>query len=392
MVGELLHLGHQVEIVTALPNYPRSNIFPGYQGTFYRREERDGLVVHRVWLFAAMGRGLRRILNYASFAITCLFGLLRAQKPDYIFVESPPLLLAVPAYLFSRIWDVPFIFNVADLWPDSMREMHLVKSRFFLGLLESLESWTYRKAAYVSAVTEGIRQSLFIEKQVPEEKLLFLPNGVDTALYRPRPADAALKQALGLEGKRIILYAGTQGHAHGLEHVIRAAGLLGASPEHHFLFVGDGSERVHLEQLQERLGIRNVTFHNPVPMEQLPAYFSIADCGLASLRDLPFFECARPAKVFPVLASGKPLIFVGKGEGARLVQRANAGVVVPPGDPVALAKAVSAMLGDPQKAGEYGRNGRRFVETNLQWSRLVGDWLAQFESEPAAPPSGAPIH
>jgi glycosyltransferase involved in cell wall biosynthesis len=273
-----------------------------------------------------------------------------------------------------------------------MREMHLVKSRFFLGLLESLESWTYRKAAYVSAVTEGIRQSLFIEKQVPEEKLLFLPNGVDTALYRPRPADAALKQALGLEGKRIILYAGTQGHAHGLEHVIRAAGLLGASPEHHFLFVGDGSERVHLEQLQERLGIRNVTFHNPVPMEQLPAYFSIADCGLASLRDLPFFECARPAKVFPVLASGKPLIFVGKGEGARLVQRANAGVVVPPGDPVALAKAVSAMLGDPQKAGEYGRNGRRFVETNLQWSRLVGDWLAQFESEPAAPPSGAPIH
>jgi colanic acid biosynthesis glycosyl transferase WcaI len=375
MANELRRLGHDVEVVTAMPNYPEGHIFNGYRRSIYRREVRDGITIRRVWLYAALGGGFKRILNYASFAITCIFGLLLSRKPDYIFIESPSLLLSLPGYVFSRIWGVHFILNVADLWPDSVREKGFLKKGFLIDLISWLERWSYKKAAYVNAMTEGMRESLLRDKAVPAEKVLFLPNGVDTVLYCPRPEDTGLKIRLGLEGKKIILYAGTQGHAHALEHVLYAAKLLESQPEIHFLFLGNGSARLGLEHLHKELKLRNVTFLNPVPLDQLPPYFSIAECGLSSLRDLPLFDGARPAKVFPILASGKPLIFVGRGEGALLVQRANAGIVVPPADPQALVESVLRLTADPALALELGRNGREFVEANLQWSNLVGEWL-----------------
>jgi colanic acid biosynthesis glycosyl transferase WcaI len=375
MVRELQELGHKVEVVTALPNYPRGRIFPGYKWTLYRREDLGGAAVHRVWLFPAMGAGIARMLNYCSFAVMCLLGLIFAEKPDYLFVESPPLVLTLPACLYSFMRRVPVILNISDLWPDSIRAMGLMKDGPALEFLYRLERWSYRKATYINAMTEGIRSSLLEEKMVPCAKVLFLPNGVDTRRYRPQATDTKLKQVLGLAGKKIILYAGTQGNAHGLEFVLSAAKLLEADQQIHFLFVGDGSERARLESLQHTLQLRNVTFRNPVPLENLPHYFSIAEGGLASMRNLPIFEGARPSKMFPTFACGKPLIFVGKGEGARLVEKAQAGIVVPPENPEALAQAVKDLVYNVELASALGANGRKYVEDNYRWSRLVGDWI-----------------
>jgi len=149
-----------------------------------------------VWLYPALGSGLGRVLNYASFTLTSLFGLLRAQKPDYIFVESPPLFLSCPAYLAARIWRVPFIFNVSDLWPDAIVDGGFLKPGILFRWIASLERWSYREAACVSTVTEGIRKHLIREKAVPSDKILFLPNGVDTVLYQPQPSDTSLKKRL----------------------------------------------------------------------------------------------------------------------------------------------------------------------------------------------------
>jgi colanic acid biosynthesis glycosyl transferase WcaI len=377
MVAELKQMGHEVEVVTAMPNYPRGYIFPEYRRRLYCREVRDGIVVHRVWIYAAMGGGLRRVLSYGSFVITSVLGLLRAGKPDYVFVESPPLPLTLPAYAFARIWGVPVIMNVADLWPGAAVEMGLLKDGVFADLMRQFERWSYRHATYVNAMTEGIQKYLLEEKGLAPEKVMFLPNGVDTMHYCPRPADIDLKRQLGLEGKKIILYQGTHGYAHGLDVVLRAAQLLDDQPELHFLLIGDGSERVRLEKLQQSIELRNVTFHDAVSVEELPPYFSIAECGLVSLRDLPILYSARPAKMFPILASGKPIIFVGKGEGARLAEQAQAAIVVPPGKPEALADAVRQLMANPGMAEELGSNGRRFVEANLQWSKLILDWTAQ---------------
>src|SRR5262249_8500324 len=150
-----------------------------------------------------------------------------------------------------------------------------------------------------------------------------------------------------------------------------------ADGELHFLFVGDGSARADLLRLQQELQLKNVTFRDPVPLEQVPAYYSISFCGLASLVDIPTYAGARPSKLFPVLASGKPLLFVGRGEAARLVQQSEGGMVVAPGDPRLVADAVRRLARDPELAEELGANGYRFVEQNLQWSQLVGQWLEQ---------------
>jgi colanic acid biosynthesis glycosyl transferase WcaI len=385
LAAVMKQLGHEVEVVTALPNYPSGKFFPGYERCFYRREVVNDVVIHRVWLYPAMGGGVQRMLNYGSFTLAACFGLLRAKRPDYIFVESPPLFLSIPAFIAGTLWGVPFVFNVADLWPDAILDGGFLKDGLLLRLLYAIERWSYRKAAYVNAVTEGIRESLLQRKSVRPEKVLFLPNGVDTSRYQPRPCDEALKRELGLEGRRVILWAGTLGYSHGLEYVLHAAKLLEANPEIHFLFVGDGSARAGLERLQKELGLRNVTFRNPVPLDQLPPYFSIAECSLASLTGTAVNEGARPSKIFPALASGKPLIFVGKGEGAKLVAQANAGIVVPPGNPPAFANAVLQLLQDPDLIQQLGRNGRSFVENNFQWSLLVGRWIASLERpQPAA--------
>jgi len=361
MLLELHALGHTVEVVTSLPNYPSGKIFPEYRERFYVRETWKCIPVHRVWLYAALGGGLARILNYVSFSVLSLWGLFQANKPDYLFVESPPLTISLPAYLYSRIRRVPFILNIADLWPDTIVEMGLMGKGIAFRLLLALEKWSYRRASYINAVTEGLRDTLLKEKNVPAEKLLFLPNGVDTQKFRPQPADERLKEKLGLADKRVILYMGTQGLAHSLDNVLRAAKLLHDRSDIHFLFIGDGSERKNLERLRHELALNNVTFHNPVPLDQLPTYYSIADSGLVSLRALSIFESARPSKIFPLLASGKPLLFFGGGEGARLVQSAKAGLVIPPENPEALASAVTHLFQDSALAEELGANGRRFA-------------------------------
>jgi colanic acid biosynthesis glycosyl transferase WcaI len=385
IAGELKRLGHEIEVVTALPNYPKGRIFSEYENCFYRREEREGIVVHRVWIYAGLGRGFERVLNYGSFALTSLFGLARAQRPDYLFLESPPLFLAVPAVIAAKIWRVPLILNVADLWPDVIAEAGILEEGLLLHILRRLERWSYRQATLVNAVTQGIRECLLHKKSVPAREILFLPNGVDTSRFRPLPPDRDFKRRLGLQEKRVILWAGTQGQSHALEYVVEAAALLRDLSEIHFLFVGDGTARAELERQRDRIGLSNVSFCDAVPPDQLPAYFSIADCGLASLRDVPGHDGARPSKILPILACGKPVIFVGRGEGAELIERAQAGIRVPPGDPVALSQAVRHFFEDPESLEQMGRNGRRFVETELPWSKLVENWLCQLERSQSKP-------
>src|SRR5271169_50872 len=135
MAAELKHMGHEVEVVTAMPNYPRGSIFPEYRRRFYCRELRDEIVVHRVWMYAAMGGGIRRVLSYGSFVLMSVLGLFRARKADYIFVESPPLPLTLPAYIFARLWGASAIMNVADLWPSAAVEMGLLRDGLLVALM-----------------------------------------------------------------------------------------------------------------------------------------------------------------------------------------------------------------------------------------------------------------
>jgi len=377
MIRELLRLGHTVEVVTALPNYPNGKIFPTYRGCFYRVEEWEGVRVHRVWIYAATGAGIKRLLNYFSFMITALWGLRKSQKPDYLFVESPPLFLGIAGFLAAKRWGVPFILNVADLWPDSIRLLGLMREGFALKLAGKLESWLYSKAGFVNAVTEGIREILIHDKQVPAGKVLFLPNGIDTDLFRPQPIDATWRTSLGLpDEKHIILYTGTHGYAHGMEVILEAAELL-KDINVLFLLVGGGSEKTHLEKLCTHKALKNVIFFSPHPPEMIARLYSLATAGISTLRDSPLFEATRPVKILSIMACGKPVLYSGAGEGARLVAEAKAGIIIPPENPTALADAIRSLISDVAYTAQLGNNGRAYVKKHLQWPSVITAWLQQ---------------
>jgi putative colanic acid biosynthesis glycosyltransferase WcaI len=369
-------LGHAVEVVTGMPNYPTGRMFPEYRRALYRQEQWEGIPVHRVWLYASMGAGVKRLVNYGSFAVTALLGLARARRPDYLFIESPPLLLSVPGLLAAKLWRTPVIFNVADLWPDSVRELGILKDGAVLRAAEWLERWTYARATYVNAMTEGIRATLIERKGVPLHKVLHLINGVDTETFRPGPAEPDLARELGWEGKRVFLYAGTLGLAQGLTVALDAmASLRDRAPEVLLAFFGDGSERQELETAARERGLPNVRFYGARPPEYIARLYRCAWAGFASLKDLPLFDGARPSKIFPAMASGKPVVYSGSGEGGRLIERAGAGLVVRPNDPAALAGAIARLSADPALAADLGARGRRFVEAELTWPALLTRWL-----------------
>lgn len=374
---ELAAAGHEVEIVTGMPHHPAGRIFPEYRGHFYLHEDWEGLKIHRVWLYAASGSNLKRLLSYASFCLTCLLGLARCSRPDYVFVDSPPLFLGVPGWIAAKRWRVPLIFNVADLWPDSVRDLGVMRDGPLVNFAYRLERWIYRHSSVVTAVTEGIRNSLLKSKGLPAGKVLFLPNGVDPALFRPSPPDEALKNRLGLAGKKIALYAGNHGYAGAVEQILYAAERLRDESSFHFLLIGEGPEKQKLIALATDLGLNNVTFHGQVPLEAMPAFVSISDMAIVTLRKSQVMAGARPAKAFVMMAAGKPIVLAAEGEAARLIQSAGAGIVVPPEDHESIANAILSLLQHPRIAADMGASGRRFVISNFEWSSLVRSWIAE---------------
>lgn len=382
MVADLVALGHQVEVVTGMPNYPTGAVFAEYRGRFYCRDTWAGATVHRVWLYPAAGSGIKRALNYLSFTLTCSAGLARVARPDWLFVESPPLPIIVPAVAFARLRGASVVLNVADLWPDSMVHLDMALPGWLLEGLEALERWAYRRADVVTAITDGVRERL-IAKGVAPSRMAFLPNGVDTRLFSPSDPDPLLVRDLGLEAKNVILYAGTHGYAHGLDVALRAAQVLAATdPDIVLLLVGHGSEKPKLVARAEQLGLYNVVFLAPVPLEQVARLLAISVAALATVRGGELFQATRSAKVLPAMAAGRPVIYSGDGEGGQIVLGAGAGLVTPSGDAESLAAAIARLCREPTTAAELGRRGRAYAEGNAEWHLLIKAWLEQLPSGP----------
>jgi len=245
---------------------------------------------------------------------------------------------------------------------------------------EWLERLFYRKALKLSAQTQGIVDGL-IRKGVKAEDILFLPNGVDTELFRPRERDQELEGKLKLQGKYIILYAGTMGYAHGIETALESAAILRNEEDIFFLFVGDGAERPKLEQIARDKELSNVRFIDFQPLKVISRYYSLSSINLSTLRRYKLAEGVRPSKVFPALASGRPLIYVGEGEGAEIVRESGGGVVLEPENPELLAKTILELKSHPDRCTELGLRGREYVQKNFSWRSIIRNWLDQLQQE-----------
>ena len=373
--------GHEVMVVTAFPNHPTGIIPQEYRGKTFSQQEIEGLKIIRTWIYPVKrGRFWLRLLNYFSFVFSSLYGIYRSGKQDLIVVESPPLFIGFSAVIASLVKKAPYIFNVSDLWPESAVQLGLVTNKHLIRMSEWLEAYFYRKAFKLSAQTKGIVEGLR-SKGIPSEDILFLPNGVDTELFKPREKDEALQENLGLQDKYIILYAGTMGYAHGIETALEAADILRNHTDIYFLFVGDGSERPKLEILAQEKNLPNVRFIDFQPLEEIPRYYSLSSLSLSTLRRYKLAEGVRPSKVYPALASGQPLVYVGEGEGAEIVRESGGGVVLEPENPKLLADTILELKGNPAYCRELALKGREYVIKNHSWKSIISKWLTQLDKD-----------
>jgi colanic acid biosynthesis glycosyl transferase WcaI len=374
--------GHEVQVLTGFPNYPSGKLHAGYRLRPWMREKLEGVDVVRAWLYPEHSRsGLMRVLNYLSFAIsTTLLGIFLMRRPDVLFVYHPPLTIGLPAWVLSRLWRVPFVYQIQDLWPETLQATSMINNGRALRAIGRFAGWVYRRAAAIVVISPGFRDNLR-QKGAPPGKVHLISNWVDSAFYRPSAADPAQAQALGLAGTFNVMFAGNIGAAQGLETVIAAAILLQDLPDVQFVVVGDGMALADLQALAARRQAHNVRFLGRYPNEAMSGLYALADVLLIHLKDDPLFRITIPHKTFAYMASGKPILAATAGDTADLITGAGAGIACPPEDPQALAEAVRSFyaLSEAERRRMAAR-GLETVRTQYNRSILVDKIAAVLDS------------
>lgn len=364
---QLVRRGHRVTVLAGTRSYLTGEML----GAERRQTLEPGLDVIRSWVYGGAGRGaLGRILAFASFVGSAFLDGLRIPAVSLIWGTSPPLSQAWTAWALARLKRVPWLLEVRDLWPAFAVQVGILRNRALIGLARGLERFLYRRADRIVLNSPGFISHL-VDSGAEASKLAFVPNGVDTQLFDPGAQGGELRRLEGLERKFIALYAGAHGLANDLWQLLAAAELLREDPRIAFVLVGDGREKVALQAKGRALGLSNVVFLPAIEKARVPALLADADCGLVVLKPIPLFTTTYPNKMFDYMAAAKPVVLAIDGVARRLVEEADAGVCVPPGDSPALAAALQRLAGDPGLARELGRRGRAYVETHYDRAQLA---------------------
>ncbi|HZO71098.1 MAG TPA: glycosyltransferase family 4 protein [Ktedonobacteraceae bacterium] len=364
--------GHNVTVLTTMPNYPTGIVPPAYRGHRILRETLDGVEVVRVWSYASPNKGFwRRILAHTSFGFMApLLGAGAVGQPDIIIVQSPPLFDAVAVRLLSWRKHCPYIYMVSDLWPASAVQLGALRNRLLIRLSEWLEWSTYQRAGKVWVVTAGMWKDLR-RRGLAADRMFLITNGVDTKKFRPLPQRQA-RAELGWNDYFTAIYAGTHGLSHGLMTVLAAAELLLARRDIRFVLVGNGAEKAKLMAEAARRNLTNVTFLDSQPHERVPTLLAAADVCLVHLRSIPLFEGALPIKMYEAMACARPILLAVDGEARQLAtEEYGAAVYVEPENAAALASAIISLQEQPERARELGQRGRALVQERFDYDLLV---------------------
>jgi glycosyltransferase involved in cell wall biosynthesis len=282
--------------------------------------------------------------------------------------------------MLSRWWRVPFVYQIQDMWPETLRATGMVNSERTLSWVSRFAKWVYAKAAAICVISPGFRANL-IEKGVPSKKIHVISNWVDTETYYPEKPDHTLAADLGIAGAFNIMFAGNLGEAQGLETVLDAAELLQHDLQVQFVFVGDGTALPHLQRSAKSRGLNNVCFLGRYPSSDMPKLYALADALLVHLKDESLFRITIPSKIFAYMAVGKPILVAVAGDAAAVVTEAGAGIASPPGNPQALACAVQQLLSmSERERRDMGERGLTAVHQQYSRKSLVGEIEAVLRS------------
>lgn len=351
---EWVKAGVKVTVITCAPNFPQGKVYPGYRNRLWQEEDLEGIRVIRVWSYITANAGFsRRILDYLSFAFSSFWASLFVRA-DLIVATSPQFFTAVGGHCAAWVKGKPWVMEVRDLWPESIRAVGAVAGQEkWLNRLEQLELFLYRKAKSVVVVTDAFKANIS-QRGIAEDKIFVVKNGVMPNQYSARPKDAALLEQLGLEGKFVVGYLGTHGMAHKLDFILDCAPK--AQPDVHFLFVGGGAEKAALAERVAREKITNVTMLPPVLKPEVPRYLSITDLALVPLRKSDTFKTVIPSKIFENAAMGKPILLGVEGESQAIIEQYGAGLCFEPENQEHFLEQLERLRANPDLYEQCVRN------------------------------------
>jgi glycosyltransferase involved in cell wall biosynthesis len=368
--------GHDVTVLTAVPNHPEGVVHPGYRGRTVVREQRGGAAVTRVWVKVTPKRSaVGRLVSYASFAASsAAVGALGVDRPDVVVATSPPPVAALTGRLLAWRFRVPYVLDIRDLWPQAAVAVgELGEGGLASRLIGRGMDALYRGADLVTAATEGFAREI-------GPGTVVIPNGADRRVATAHAgAGDRVRRRLGLEGRFVVGYVGNHGVCEGLEGLVDAAERLADRPDVHVLMVGSGPRRDAL--VARAAGRPNITLHPPVPVEEVGAFLQASDVLVVPLRNEAHFSTRFPAKLYDAWASGKPVVVGYDGEARRLAESTGSGTYAPSDDPDALSTEIRRLVDlDPAELAVMGKNGRDWVERNATRSagaRTMAEHLEQ---------------
>lgn len=369
---KLKEFGHEVSILTAMPNYPKGEIFEEYRGKKTCIEEIDGIKIVRTGIYASKDKSFsKRLRNYLSFTFSSvLSGSRLIPDQDVIIVESPPLFLGWSGLVLSRRKKAKFIFNVSDLWPESAIKLDVLHNKLFIKLSYMLEEYCYKKADAVTGQTKGIVNNI-IGRGFDKNKVHLITNGVDTGFFGKENRNADFRKEFEIDNKFSVCYAGILGLAQGLEVIIEAADRLRDYSDICFLLIGDGPEKSKLMNLVKEKNLTNVKFVPVQPKRNMPGIIASVDATVIPLKKLDIFKGALPSKMYEALASELPIILAVEGEAQKLIEEAQAGITVEPENGEAIAEAVLKLYNDEELRNKLGSNGRKYVIENYSRDKIT---------------------
>ncbi len=320
--------GVEVTVITCAPNFPFGETYEGYKNKLYQTEMMDGIKVIRVWSYMTENKGvIKRILDYVSYAFSAFIAGLFV-KTDLIVATSPQLFTTLGGCALAKVKRKPWVFELRDLWPEGIKDHGAIKKRYLLDFLTKMELCLYRKATHIVTVTKGLKANLS-SRGIDAQKIDIVTNGANMDLFEPMEKDSVLIKDLQLEDKFVIGYIGTHGMAHGLEFIIDAIQEV-KNDKVHFLFVGTGAKKEATVKLAKKLGLKNVTFLDPVPKSEVKRYISLIDVALVPLTKTVIHASLIPSKIFESAAMRKPMLLGVEGEARDIVQTYGAGIAFEP--------------------------------------------------------------
>lgn len=358
----LVEHGFEVDVLTGFPNYPGGRVYAGYRMRALQRERMGSVRVTRVPLYPSHDRSAPgRVMNYLSFALSASIAAFFIRRPDVVYVYHPPATVGLPALVLKWFRGVPFVYDVQDLWPDTLASTGMVPSKNLLKIIGLVLRSVYSAAATVAVLSPGFKRRL-MERAVPPAKVVVIPNWADEAQL----VFSARNRAPGEDAIFSVVFAGNLGHAQGLGTVLDAAERLAVHDQVRITIVGSGVRRDELADEISRRELANVLLLPRLPMRDVGRLLASADALLVHLLDDPLFEITIPSKTQAYLMSGRPILMGVRGDAAQLVSDAGAGLTFPPEDPEAMAAAIRTLAGLPRAEREtMGRAGAAFY-----WSRL----------------------